>query len=246
MDDKTLIHYGVLGMKWGVRKDGMPQGYQGSGNKSSRKRLNTGAKVAIGVGVTVAALGLAYGGYRLAKMNGLTLNVGKKAVDRVLFTGDRPAIAVTKKGTAVHSVVESATESLKKVNPTDNRENCPITSMTGLLRSHFSIDAVAKPCGSSGLKTPDMFSMMKECFPGCRTIPKTNDGAATAVNFGKSFGDAEAMLRKNFGDNAKGIVGFQWADGNGDGHVITWIMDNGKAKFYDYQTHIYKGINGSF
>lgn len=33
-----LAHYGVLGMKWGVRKDGMPQGYQGSGSAASRRK----------------------------------------------------------------------------------------------------------------------------------------------------------------------------------------------------------------
>lgn len=36
-DSDYLEHYGVRGMKWGVRKDGKPQGYQG-GSGSSRKR----------------------------------------------------------------------------------------------------------------------------------------------------------------------------------------------------------------
>lgn len=61
-----LYHYGVKGMKWGVRHDPERVGRRQSGG-SSKKKMSTAKKVAIGVGVAAAVAGVTYAGIKTGK-----------------------------------------------------------------------------------------------------------------------------------------------------------------------------------
>lgn len=55
-----LYHYGVPGMKWGVRKSKQNRTTMSKLDSKPRKRLNTGSKIAIGAaaaGVALASIG---------------------------------------------------------------------------------------------------------------------------------------------------------------------------------------------
>ena len=60
-DSPYLAHYGILGMKWGHRKDGLPQGTQGSDRSRSHFGLSDRQKKiakGLAIGAGVAALGI--------------------------------------------------------------------------------------------------------------------------------------------------------------------------------------------
>lgn len=57
-----LIHYGVKGMKWGVRHDPI------RGSLSSRKGMSTAKKIAIGAAIVGGTVLVGYGAYKIQKI----------------------------------------------------------------------------------------------------------------------------------------------------------------------------------
>lgn len=74
---EELLHYGVKGMKWGVRKE-----RSASDQARSARRKATAKKVAIGVGVTAVVLGSAYVAYKLSSNSSAPTGIARSLAAR--------------------------------------------------------------------------------------------------------------------------------------------------------------------
>ncbi len=223
-----LKHYGVLGMKWGVRRTPEQLGHRTGSrkktgskteeSKSAKKALSDKQKKALKVaGITLAVTGTIV----VAKKTG-ALDKGRNLINQALNKcGD------TKVSQPQKHISETINESLEKANPLRNSaqgcNNCIPSSIAGILRT-MGYDATAK---STGGKMLNPGGTLEECFKNIKVL----DGSAT--KFAKSPADAASMIQKRFGDNAKGVCSIQWK--NGGGHCFSWITENGKTSFMDFQ-----------
>lgn len=222
------------------------------------KGLTDSQKNLLKVGAAVAVTGLAaYGLYKCGAIDQNAIRAGKSSIgdgsdkyeytkklkdlfeqnvsqfDGVLDLGRKAQDQVNKARENIENlqrpsrINESLRESLQKANPLrgdpagDN--NCVPSAIAGFLRAQgYSVTAKGTP----GAKPINPAGAIEECF-------KIRIEPGSAVVFGKSKHDAESMLVRRFGRNARGIVCVKWRSSN-EGHAFNWSITDGIVKFMDF------------
>lgn len=251
-----LYHYGVKGMKWGVRKEYEPVGRQrgiaeyGTRRRASPKRKTSAgrnavdritgksgkrfnkekAKKAAKIGLIMTGSVLAVAGgvylYKSGKFNDLR-NLGKAHITGGLDDSK----LISKVDSIAESTPKTISEAVQNANPLRNtkegRNNCVPSAFAGFLRSHGFPNVTAKGTGG---KMQDGIGLAEECFKNVKTR-QFYKGDGRAVNF-TSRESASKFLIKHFGDNAEGFVGIDLT--TGDSHTFSYKITNGKVDFFDY------------
>ena len=206
-------------------------------NKVNARSILIGAGIGTAVAVSFIA---AHAGIKLYKSGMLDayISSGKRFVSKVISTGtdannseNHKRIFDSLKG-IIPSIgrKESLYDTLKKTNPhyhsESYRNNCSSCSLATFLRT-VGLDAYATRVDGAGKKP----TFIEECFK----IDKNNGiFAGYATKFSKSADAAAKMLKLKFGDNASGIVGVDFNNGD-SGHIFNWSISDGKVEFFDGQ-----------
>jgi len=213
-EEMYLRHFGVKGMRWGVRKTETSSG----GDDKKKKGLTPKQKTAIKIGVAVAATSLAaYGGYRLYKSGKLDtfINSAKSSFD--------PETGFKKiKGSDI------GISKINKINLFDRGTwmNCGNSTIALELRNRgLDVKANKNPTGM-------YFEQLAQYF-------KLGDGAAQNIHVDENYVSpkairsfAESQILKAFPDGARGSVALPMNTGN---HFFGFAIEKGKVIFKDAQ-----------
>ena len=253
-----LVHHGILGQKWGSR-NGPPYPLSSSDHSASErkagwrksldkksdtsdsskskgltdKQKRIAKNVAIGAGITVGALLLAYGGYKLHQ------NQRSRRIRNVSDAGASVIDDILSKDVGNDTPFEKL---ISGVNPQHYTDNCKETSYEACKRILGYKNAVA------GARTVDgsLYDFMESKIEGggYKYVKQINANSSTAYN------RVCKQILKNCKDGDCGIVCLGWArefikpekyaeydatDGVGFGHAFLFRVDKDTVIFGDAQ-----------
>lgn len=223
-----LAHYGVKGMRWGVRHDRPSSGRQlknkiQSGKAFVKKRgLTDKQKRLIAIGAT-AAVGIGVGVY-LYKSGSFDrlASIGKNAVQS---SNELKDVLLLSAPTTKY--VGSAADISKRINSQDMM--CNHNSFAASIDT--DLDISLKP---NAKYEGTMSGLMTKCLKN--TDGRLFDSPAIGAKFKDEKALSDFILNKvaKGRDGARGQIGGQLNDGGG--HAFNWAVENGKVKYYD--THV--------
>lgn len=251
-----LYHYGIKGMKWGVRKE-----YEKKGRRRSKKNeqttdepkkkgLTDKQKKAIKIGAAAVATGLAiYGGHKLHQAY---VGAGQQ-IDPI--TGFR-FLKNESDASDLHKInpgrVRFLSRETKNVELIDGSStNCMLCTTAYELRKRgYDVHAGLEKSGT-GYLPDDLFPNIFQDYKGTKKIfqsfdtslDKNGNMVMDAVNRRKTFEKLEDHIR-NEGSGARGNIMVWWDKSvGGGGHSMIWENVDGNVVFKDGQTgEVYKNF----
>lgn len=233
-----LCHYGVKGMKWGVRKEYKPhprkkKRQDTKDDDSKRKKgLSTKQKRAVAIGAAAVATALAaYGGYKLYKSGKL---------DGILDKVKTKSPIQFKDGLQLQKGQSSIDDNLKKINPNYSLFNKKSYMNCGNCSLAFEARMRGYDVTARGNSTGMRLSQLGEFFTGLNSnsfhevdLDLPQNRLLSKKERGEIAKNAvKSTISKSYDGDARGTIYFTHDYG---AHFFSWVKNGNDIKFYDAQ-----------
>lgn len=224
LDEAKLEHYGVKGMKWGVRKT-PEQLRDGRKTNMSKKTMD---------GIDPVSLAMSLG---LIGVSIIASNVGNK---KITMQAEEPELQLKKlKEAKKIKPPEPYSVSIKNTNNTRSlnknfKNNCPNTTLAYELRRRgYDVKAKPAPSGMTMSSIRDLYNIKESDI----NITNMTNPFKTKENNRKLNSYFDSMP-----DGYRGAIGVMWDGIASGGHIFNVERVDGKTMFIDSQT----GKSGRF